>query len=69
MRAWRDLQGQERVWHTRDAILLCVGHGSGNEKLVRTAARWRPNLAASGMRCMSKRRSCTRCPKTSAARS
>jgi two-component system sensor histidine kinase KdpD len=39
MRAWRDLQGQERVWHTRDAILLCVGHGSGNEKLVRTAAR------------------------------
>ncbi len=39
MRAWRDLQGQERVWHTRDAILLCIGHGSGNEKLVRTAAR------------------------------
>lgn len=31
--------GQERVWHTRDAILLCIGHGSGNEKLVRTAAR------------------------------
>lgn len=39
MRAWRDRQGQERVWHTRDAILLCIGHGSGNEKLVRTAAR------------------------------
>ncbi len=39
MRAWRDLQGQERVWHTRDAILLCIGHGSGNEKLIRTAAR------------------------------
>lgn len=39
MRAWRDLQGQEKVWHTRDAILLCIGHGSGNEKLVRTAAR------------------------------
>ena len=39
MRAWRDLQGRERVWHTRDAILLCIGHGSGNEKLVRTAAR------------------------------
>lgn len=39
MRAWRDLQGQERVWHTRDAILLCIGHSSGNEKLIRTAAR------------------------------
>ncbi|MCU6670636.1 two-component system sensor histidine kinase KdpD [Enterobacteriaceae bacterium H4N4] len=39
MRAWRDSQGQEKVWHTRDAILLCIGHGSGNEKLVRTAAR------------------------------
>ncbi|UYM56843.1 two-component system sensor histidine kinase KdpD [Leclercia adecarboxylata] len=39
MRAWRDRQGQEKVWHTRDAILLCIGHGSGNEKLVRTAAR------------------------------
>ncbi len=39
MRAWRDRQGEEKVWHTRDAILLCIGHGSGNEKLVRTAAR------------------------------
>jgi len=39
MRAWRDRQGEENVWHTRDAILLCIGHGSGNEKLVRTAAR------------------------------
>ncbi|MCW6540860.1 two-component system sensor histidine kinase KdpD [Yersinia ruckeri] len=39
MRAFRDTQGRERVWHTRDAILLCVGHNIGNEKLVRTAAR------------------------------
>ncbi|WP_114191772.1 two-component system sensor histidine kinase KdpD [Edaphovirga cremea] len=39
MRAFRDTQGRERVWHTRDAILLCIGHGSGNEKLVRVAAR------------------------------
>ncbi|MGE9727249.1 ATP-binding protein [Cronobacter sakazakii] len=39
MRAWRDRQGQEKVWHTRDAILLCIGQGAGNEKLVRTAAR------------------------------
>ncbi|BCU89613.1 two-component sensor histidine kinase [Yersinia pseudotuberculosis] len=39
MRAFRDTQGRERVWHTRDAILLCIGHHAGNEKLVRTAAR------------------------------
>ncbi|WAS99854.1 two-component system sensor histidine kinase KdpD [Rouxiella chamberiensis] len=39
MRAFRDTQGKERSWHTRDALLLCMGHGSGNEKLVRVAAR------------------------------
>ncbi|HFK7186121.1 TPA: two-component system sensor histidine kinase KdpD [Serratia odorifera] len=39
MRAFRDTQGREKVWHTRDSILLCVGHHSGNEKLVRIAAR------------------------------
>lgn len=39
MRAFRDSQGQEKVWHTRDNILLCVGHNSGSEKLVRIAAR------------------------------
>ncbi|WP_318393158.1 two-component system sensor histidine kinase KdpD [Enterobacter sp.] len=39
MRAFRDLKGEEKVWHTRDGILLCIGHGGGNEKLVRTAAR------------------------------
>ncbi|MFK3708289.1 two-component system sensor histidine kinase KdpD [Klebsiella sp. NPDC088457] len=39
MRAWRDRLGQEKVWHTRDAILLCIGHNTGSEKLVRAAAR------------------------------
>lgn len=39
MRAWRDSQGREKVWHTRDAILLCIGDNTGSEKLVRTAAR------------------------------
>lgn len=39
MREFRDAQGQERTWHTRDALLLCVGHGGGNEKLVRVTAR------------------------------
>ncbi len=32
MRAWRDRQGAgEKVWHTRDAILLCIGHNTGSE--------------------------------------
>ncbi|NHB95419.1 two-component system sensor histidine kinase KdpD [Photorhabdus stackebrandtii] len=39
MRAFRDAQGHEPVWHTRDNLLLCIGNSSGNEKLVRTAAR------------------------------
>ncbi|WP_017799231.1 two-component system sensor histidine kinase KdpD [Winslowiella toletana] len=46
MRAWRDHKGREKVWHTRDAILLCIGAGSGNEKLVRTAARLAARLDA-----------------------
>ncbi len=39
MREYRDDQGVDRVWHTRDALLLCIGHGGGNEKLVRVASR------------------------------
>lgn len=40
IKIWRDTRGrEEKVWHTRDAILLCIGAGSGNEKLVRVAAR------------------------------
>ncbi len=46
MRAWRDRQGQEKVWHTRDAILLCIGHNTGSEKLVRTAARLAARLGS-----------------------
>lgn len=37
MQAYR--HSGEPVWHTRDAILVCIGPGSGNEKLVRVAAR------------------------------
>ncbi|VDZ80167.1 sensor protein KdpD [Salmonella bongori] len=32
MRAWRARPGEEKVWHTRDAILLCIGHNTGSEK-------------------------------------
>lgn len=46
MRAWRDTQGQEKVWHTHDAILLCIGHHTGSEKLVRTAARLAARLGS-----------------------
>ncbi|WP_035340772.1 MULTISPECIES: two-component system sensor histidine kinase KdpD [unclassified Dickeya] len=46
MRAMRAGQGRERVWHTRDAILLCIGRGLGNEKLVRTAARLAARLGS-----------------------
>ena len=46
MHAWREAQGQNKVWHTRDAILLCIGHNAGNEKLVRTAARLAAKLGS-----------------------
>ncbi|WP_414148865.1 two-component system sensor histidine kinase KdpD [Erwinia sp. BNK-24-b] len=46
MQAWRDERVQDKVWHTRDAILLCVSHSQGNEKLVRTAARLAAKLGS-----------------------
>lgn len=46
MRAWRDNQGHCQVWHTRDALLLCIGESGGNEKLVRNAARLAARLDA-----------------------
>ncbi|EGT4254381.1 two-component system sensor histidine kinase KdbD [Citrobacter amalonaticus] len=46
MRAWRGRPGEEKVWHTRDAILLCIGHNTGSEKLVRTAARLASRLGS-----------------------
>ncbi len=35
-----------KVWHTRDAILLCIGHNTGSEKLVRAAARLAARLGS-----------------------
>ena len=46
MRAWRDTRGEDKVWHTRDAILLCIGHQTGSEKLVRAAARLAARLGS-----------------------
>lgn len=38
MRAWRGHPGEEKVWHTRDAILLCIGHNTGSENWPRGGA-------------------------------
>lgn len=46
MRAWRERKGQEKVWHTRDAILVCLRPDGGNEKLVRAAARLAARLGS-----------------------
>ncbi|MBU5604674.1 two-component system sensor histidine kinase KdpD, partial [Citrobacter sp. S55_ASV_140] len=46
MRAWRGRPGEEKVWHTRDAVLLCIGHNTGSEKLVRAAARLAARLGS-----------------------
>lgn len=47
IRVWRDTRGRdEKVWHTRDAILLCIGPGTGSEKLVRIAARLAAKLGS-----------------------
>lgn len=39
MLAFRREADADRVWHTHDALLLCIGRHSGNDKLVRAAAR------------------------------
>lgn len=41
MRAWRGHPREEKVWHTRDAILLCIGHN--------TAAKTGPRGGAAGV--------------------
>ncbi len=68
MRAWRDRQGEEKASGTRGMPSCCAsGTAAATKSLSAPPRAWRPNWAASGMRCMSKRRSCTRCPKTSVA--
>ena len=32
------------VWQTRGSLLVCIGPGSGNERLIRSAARWAARL-------------------------
>lgn len=40
MRDWRDRQNKATFRDTQDAVLLCLSHRPGNEKLVRNAARF-----------------------------
>ncbi|WGO82829.1 two-component system sensor histidine kinase KdpD [Arsenophonus apicola] len=47
MREYRDTQGYSQVWHTHDNLLVCIGHNTGNEKLVRAAARLAAKLGCS----------------------
>ncbi len=53
----------EKVWHTRDAILLCIGHNTGSEKLVRAAARLAARLGSVWHAVYVETPSCTGCRK------
>lgn len=46
MRAYRADRAIERVWQTRDRLVVCIGPGAGGEKLVRNAARMANHLQA-----------------------
>lgn len=40
VKEFRDSQGASPVWHTTDSLMVCLGAHGGNDKLVRTAARY-----------------------------
>lgn len=46
MLAYRRETSVNTVWQTRDALLVCIGPGTGGERLVRTAARLAGRLEA-----------------------
>jgi len=46
MLAYRRETSINTVWQTRDALLVCIGPGTGGERLVRTAARLAGRLEA-----------------------
>jgi len=46
MLAYRREVAVDAVWHTRDALLACIGNGTGAERLVRTGARLAGRLEA-----------------------
>ena len=46
MREYRSDSDIARVWHTQDALLLCLGPQDGSDKVVRTAARLAARLGS-----------------------
>jgi two-component system sensor histidine kinase KdpD len=46
MLAYRRETSVSKVWQTRDALLVCIGPGTGGERLVRTGARLAGRLEA-----------------------
>ena len=46
MRAYRADRAIDRVWQTRDRLVVCIGPGQGGETLVRNAARMANHLQA-----------------------
>lgn len=46
MRAYRHREEIERVWHTHDALLVCLGPLDVSDKVVRTAARLAARLGS-----------------------
>jgi len=46
MRAYRADRAIERVWQTRDRLMVCIGSSEGSETLVRNAARMASHLQA-----------------------
>ena len=46
MREYRSDADIDRIWHTQDALLLCLGPQDGSDKVVRTAARLAARLGS-----------------------
>ncbi len=46
VRAFRHAESIQRVWETRDTLLVCIGPRAGAEKIVRAAARLADRLSA-----------------------
>ncbi len=46
MLAYRREISADAVWHTREALLVCIGSGPGSERIVRTGARMAGRLEA-----------------------
>lgn len=46
MREYRQQKSVESVWQTREALLVCIGSGAGEEKLIRSSARLANKLNA-----------------------